>query len=33
MARYLLGVTFTGGVAETPMEEWKPEEKIGRAHV
>ena len=26
MARYLLGVTFTGGVAETPMEEWKPEE-------
>ena len=26
MARYLLGVNFTPGVDETPMEEWKPEE-------
>jgi hypothetical protein len=26
MARYLLAVTFGRGVAETPMEEWKPEE-------
>jgi len=24
--RYLLGVNFTPGVVETPMEEWKPEE-------
>ena len=29
MARYLLGVTFTGGAVETPMEEWKPEEIAG----
>jgi hypothetical protein len=26
MTRYLLGVNFHGGVADTPMEEWKPEE-------
>jgi hypothetical protein len=26
MTRYLLGVNFEGGVVETPMEEWKPEE-------
>jgi hypothetical protein len=26
MTRYLLAVNFEGGVAETPMEEWKPEE-------
>jgi hypothetical protein len=26
MARYLLVVNFDGGVVETPMEEWKPEE-------
>jgi hypothetical protein len=26
MARYLLAVNFDGGVVETPMEEWKPEE-------
>jgi hypothetical protein len=26
MARYLLVVDFQGGVCETPMEEWKPEE-------
>lgn len=26
MARYLLGVDFTPGVDDTPMEEWKPEE-------
>lgn len=26
MARYLLGVDFQGGVVETPMSEWKPEE-------
>jgi hypothetical protein len=26
MTRYLLGVTFEGGVIDTPMEEWKPEE-------
>jgi len=26
MARYLLVVNFEGGVVETPMEEWKPEE-------
>jgi hypothetical protein len=26
MTRYLLGVTFEPGVAETPMEEWKSEE-------
>ena len=26
MTRYLLGVNFTPGVDETPMEEWKPEE-------
>src|SRR5918999_2770466 len=26
MTRYLLGVTFEGGVVETPIEEWKPEE-------
>ena len=26
MTRYLLIVNFEGGVVETPMEEWKPEE-------
>jgi hypothetical protein len=26
MPRYLLAVDFKGGVVETPMEEWKPEE-------
>jgi hypothetical protein len=26
MARYLLAVNFEGGVVETPMAEWKPEE-------
>ena len=26
MPRYLLVVNFEGGVVETPMEEWKPEE-------
>jgi hypothetical protein len=26
MPRYLLAVNFEGGVVETPMEEWKPEE-------
>ncbi len=26
MARYLLVVDFQGGVCETPMEEWEPEE-------
>jgi hypothetical protein len=26
MSRYLLAVNFEGGVVETPMEEWKPEE-------
>jgi hypothetical protein len=26
MTRYLRAVNFEGGVAETPMEEWKPEE-------
>ena len=26
MARYLLAVNFEGGVVDTPMEEWKPEE-------
>ena len=26
MTRYLLGVTFAEGVAETPMAEWKPAE-------
>ncbi|HKB20978.1 MAG TPA: YciI family protein [Gaiellaceae bacterium] len=26
MARYLLGITFEGGVVDTPMEQWKPEE-------
>jgi hypothetical protein len=26
MARYLLGVDFHGGVVDTPMSEWKPEE-------
>ena len=26
MPRYLLVVNFEGGVCETPMEEWKPEE-------
>ncbi len=26
MTRYLLVVNFEGGVCETPMEEWKPEE-------
>src|SRR5512133_234124 len=26
MTRYLLVVNFDGGVGETPMEEWKPEE-------
>jgi hypothetical protein len=26
MTRYLLGVDFTPGVVDTPMEEWKPEE-------
>ena len=26
MTRYLLVINFEGGVVETPMEEWKPEE-------
>jgi hypothetical protein len=26
MAKYLLGVNFEGGVVDTPMSEWKPEE-------
>src|SRR2546423_14757214 len=26
MTRYLLVVNFEGGVVDTPMEEWKPEE-------
>lgn len=26
MARYLLGVDFRGGVVDTPMSEWEPEE-------
>jgi hypothetical protein len=26
MSRYLLGVNFEGGVVDTPMEEWRPEE-------
>jgi hypothetical protein len=26
MAKYLLGVNFDGGVVDTPMSEWKPEE-------
>jgi hypothetical protein len=26
MSRYLLAVNFEGGVVETPMDEWKPEE-------
>jgi hypothetical protein len=26
MTRYLLGVNFDGGVVDTPMEDWKPEE-------
>jgi hypothetical protein len=26
MSRYLLGVNFEGGVVDTPMDEWKPEE-------
>jgi hypothetical protein len=26
MSRYLLGVSFEGGVVDTPMDEWKPEE-------
>jgi hypothetical protein len=26
MTRYLLGVTFEGGVVDTPMEEWQPDE-------
>jgi hypothetical protein len=26
MARYLLGVNFEGGVVDTPMEEWQPDE-------
>ena len=26
MARYLLAVNFEGGVVDTPMEDWKPEE-------
>ena len=26
MTRYLLGVNFEGGVIDTPMDEWKPEE-------
>jgi hypothetical protein len=26
MTRYMLGVTFEGGVVDTPIEEWKPEE-------
>lgn len=26
MARYLLGVTFEGGVVDTPMEEWEADE-------
>jgi hypothetical protein len=26
MSRYLLATTFEGGVVDTPMDEWKPEE-------
>jgi hypothetical protein len=26
MAKYLLGVNFDGGVVDTPMSEWEPEE-------
>jgi hypothetical protein len=26
MSRYLLAVSFEGGVVDTPMDEWKPEE-------
>jgi hypothetical protein len=26
MSKYVLIVNFEGGVVETPMEEWKPEE-------
>jgi hypothetical protein len=26
MTRYLLGTTFEGGVADTPMDEWQPDE-------
>ena len=26
MTRYLLAVNFQGGVVDTPMDEWKPEE-------
>jgi len=26
MTRYLLGTNFEGGVVDTPMDEWKPEE-------
>ena len=26
MAKYMLIVNFEGGVVDTPMEEWKPEE-------
>jgi hypothetical protein len=26
MTRYLLGVNFDGGVVDTPMEDWRPEE-------
>jgi hypothetical protein len=26
MTRYLLAVNFKGGVVDTPMEQWKPEE-------
>ena len=29
MPRYLLIVNFEGGVCDTPMEEWKPEEVDG----
>jgi len=28
MTRYLLAVNFEGGVVDTPMEEWKPEEIV-----
>ena len=26
MKRYMMAVNFEGGVVDTPMEEWKPEE-------
>jgi hypothetical protein len=31
MTRYVPVVNFEGGVVETPMEEWNPEEIPGRA--